>query len=141
MFMKILALYVLCMLFSKATEPTATLQVDITNVKSGNGKILIGIYKPDEKFGGGKSSISKIIEVNSAMDQTAVFKLEPGRYALALYHDLNGNNKIDKNLVGIPKEPYGFSKNFRPRFSAPSFEDCAFELLPGGKTISVKLTN
>ena len=139
--MKILALYVLGLLFSRTTEPTATLQVEITNVRNGNGKIWIAIFKPDEKFGTNKPGIAKIVNVTSADDQTATFELKPGRYALAMYHDLNGNDLMDKNFIGIPKEPYGFSKNFRPRFSAPSFEDCAFELSPGGKTISVKLTN
>ncbi|WP_221394418.1 DUF2141 domain-containing protein [Dyadobacter sp. NIV53] len=139
--MNLLALYACCFLFAGTNEPTATLQVQITNVKNGNGKIWIALFRPDEKFGTNKPGIAKIISVTSADDQTATFELAPGRYALAMYHDLNGNDLMDRNFVGIPKEPYGFSKNFRPRFSAPSFEDCAFELLPGGKTISVKLTN
>jgi uncharacterized protein (DUF2141 family) len=122
-------------------EPAASLKVEITNVKSGKGKLLIGIYKPGGKFTDGKPVASKIIEVDSKSNQTATFDLAPGRYALALYHDLNSNNVMDKNLVGIPKEPYGFSRDFRPKFSAPSFEDCAFELPATGKSISVKLTN
>lgn len=139
--MKILFLYVLSILFSGVTDPTANFEVEITNVKKGKGKIWIAMYRPNEKFGANKAGISKVIDVTSTNPQSARFELKPGRYALALYHDLNGNDKLDKNLVGIPKEPYGFSKNFRPRFSAPTFEDCAFEVLAEGGKIDVKLTN
>ena len=48
------------------------------------------------------------------------FNLEPGDYAVAIYHDENGNGQLDKRLFGIPKEPYGFSNNYRPRLSAPN---------------------
>jgi len=123
------------------SAPDATLKLEITNLKSSKGKLLIGIYKPGEKFTDGKPVDSKIIDVNSKGNQVASFNLEPGRYAIALYHDLNGNGVMDKNFVGIPKEPYGFSKDFRPKLSAPSFEDCAFDLPAAGKSISVKLTN
>ncbi|TDE11947.1 DUF2141 domain-containing protein [Dyadobacter psychrotolerans] len=123
------------------SEPAVTLKVEIGNLKSSKGKLLIGIYKPGGKFTDGKPVESKIIEVNSKSNQLATFALEPGRYAIALYHDLNGNGVMDKNFVGIPKEPYGFSKDFRPKLSAPSFEDCAFDLPASGKSISVKLTD
>jgi uncharacterized protein (DUF2141 family) len=118
------------------------LQVEITNVKTAKGKLMIGIYKPDDKFGEGKPGFSEIIEVKSAGSQKAFFELEPGKYALAVYHDLNNNGELDKNFVGIPKEPYGFSKDFRPKFSAPSFEDCTFEVTSeAAQKIAVRLTN
>lgn len=139
--MKILLFFLSVLLFSNAAKTTATLQVEITNIKSKKGTLRMGIYLPNEKFGVNKPGITKIIDIKSTSNQTATFELEPGRYALAIYHDLNGNDAMDKNFVGIPKEPYGFSKNFRPKFSAPSFEDCAFEVLADGKNISVKLTD
>ena len=123
-------------------EPAMTLDVEFTNVKKAKGKLWIAVYKPGEKFGGKeKPSITKIIEVKAAAPQNVQFDLAPGRYALAVYHDLNNNDELDKNFIGIPKEPYGFSKNFRPKFSAPTFDDCAFELKDAGQKISVKLTD
>ena len=47
-----------------------------------------------------------------------------GEYAIAIYQDLNNNGVLDKNVFGYPSEPFGFSKNFKPRFSAPDFDDC-----------------
>jgi len=45
-----------------------------------------------------------------------------GEYAVMLYHDENGNDKLDKNIVGVPKEPYGFSNNARARLGLPLYE-------------------
>ena len=56
------------------------------------------------------------------------FDLPHGDYALAAYQDLNENKVLDKGWFSIPKEPYGLSNNYRPKFSAPTFEDCRFAL-------------
>ena len=38
------------------------------------------------------------------------------------------NKILDKNLLGIPTEIYGFSNNARHIFSAPSFQEAKFKL-------------
>lgn len=124
------------------SAPEVPFAVEITNVKKAKGKLWIAIFKPEEKFGENvQPRIYKIIEVKTAANQTADFNLAPGKYALAVYHDLNGNSVLDKNFFGIPKEPYGFSNDFRPKFSPPSFSDCEFEVSGPGQKIVVKLTN
>ncbi len=55
-------------------------------------------------------------------------QLLPDDYAFSMYIDMNGNGKLDKNLFGIPKEPYCFSQNVKPKLSAPKFNDCQFSL-------------
>jgi uncharacterized protein (DUF2141 family) len=64
--------------------------------------------------------------------------LPPGEYALAVYQDMNSNGRINKNLLGIPTEPYGFSNDIKPRLSAPSFEKTRFTLA-ADTTISITL--
>ena len=54
--------------------------------------------------------------------------LKPGTYAIAVSHDLNGNHITDTTWVGIPKEPWGVSKNIRPKLRAPRFEEETREL-------------
>ena len=67
--------------------------------------------------------------------------LPPGAYAVSLYQDLNGNHRLDHNLLGIPREPVGASNNPRGRFGPPRFADCAFQLGIQPQTISVRMVN
>jgi len=49
-----------------------------------------------------------------------------GRYAIALFHDTNGDAILNTNLLGIPKEGYGVSNNIKNKFSAPKFQQALF---------------
>lgn len=51
--------------------------------------------------------------------------LAPGAYAFAVIHDENENKKLDRNLIGIPKEGFGFANNPHVALSAPSFKDAS----------------
>ncbi|HEX4159713.1 MAG TPA: DUF2141 domain-containing protein [Rhizomicrobium sp.] len=64
-----------------------------------------------------------------------------GTYAIEVYQDLNSNGKVDKNFLGIPKEPYGFSRDARPFLSKPDFARVKFEVGPGQNYQSVHLQN
>jgi uncharacterized protein (DUF2141 family) len=57
-----------------------------------------------------------------------------GRWAVSVSHDLNGNRKVDTNLLGIPREAWGVSNNVRPRLRAPRFDEAAFEIVAGQPT-------
>ena len=56
--------------------------------------------------------------------------LAPGRYAIAIGHDRNGNPRVDTNFLGLPTEQWGVSNNLRPTLRAPRFEETAFTI-PG----------
>ena len=53
--------------------------------------------------------------------------------------DENNNGKLDKNLVGIPLEPYGFSNNARGFLGPPSFGDARFQVSGPNTRIEVRL--
>ena len=111
------------------------------------GTLMLAIYNNAEAFEG-----SVIKEKRS---EVGVFKglelyLEPkdsmrlsieipdGEYAIAFFIDANGNKKLDKNFLGIPKEQYGFSNNAMGTLSAPTFEQAKFQV--AGNTIqNIKL--
>ena len=52
----------------------------------------------------------------------AVSRKSDGIYAFVVYIRVNLNNKLDKNFVGIPKEPYAFSNNAEGFLGSASFE-------------------
>lgn len=66
-------------------------------------------------------------------------ELPSGNYAVSVYEDLNGNHKLDRNLLGIPREPVGASNNPAGRLGPPRFGDCSFYLGATGLTININL--
>jgi uncharacterized protein (DUF2141 family) len=112
------------------SENIISVSVDVSNITQAKGSLRVGFFREGNPFTGPKAKpdVFKVVPITAATTQQAVVGLPAGRYVIAVYHDLNDNGKLDKNMVGYPKEPFGFSKNFRPILSAPSFEDCAIEI-------------
>jgi uncharacterized protein (DUF2141 family) len=63
----------------------------------------------------------------------------PGLYEVVVYHDANANGRIDKDLIGRPKEAYGFSNNVRPVLRKPSLESVRFLASPGDTLLHIRL--
>jgi uncharacterized protein (DUF2141 family) len=128
---------VLFTLFAHLADATE-LNISVTKT-SLKGTIYIAIYNNPADFGKPDKAYRKIV-ISAAGDPTTtrIANLPSGDYAFAVYQDENNNRKIDKNIIGIPTEPFCFSNNYRPIISAPSFNDCKFHL-DGEKSLSVRL--
>lgn len=136
----LLSLFIACCSPKEDTKLT----VQVSNIKSTKGTVRIGVFKASSTFGSTytKPDYGQMIPINSQKTQATVIKLPAGHYAIALYHDINDNTVLDRNFVGYPKEPFGFSNNYRPVFRGPSFKECAFEVkADGSSTITIKLLN
>ena len=99
-------------------------------IKKGlGGKIKIGIYRSEGFLVMGKEAERTELEVKKSSFVSYCFKNIPaGPYAIAVFQDKNNDGKLNKNLFGAPKEPYGFSNNKYGRFGPPEFEDVCFEV-------------
>lgn len=130
---------VLFFVLQKSYAQQGQLSVTVPNINKIEGKIQVSLYNSKDKFiKKGQEYKSQIRKVGSN-SETFIFKNLPvGDYAVALYHDENSDEKCNTNLIGIPKEGYGFSKNFKPSLSAPKFDDTKFKL-DGPMEIYVKL--
>ncbi len=51
--------------------------------------------------------------------------LPAGRYAVAVIHDENSNQRLDRNFLRVPKEGFGFANNPHVGLAAPSFDSAA----------------
>ncbi len=136
--MKYLILTALLALQSfQETLPRQTLV--ISNLDEVKGRLYIGWYNSAASFPeGGKSVYRKIVEVeNKDSIEVSFENIPPGIYAIAVFLDKNGNGKIDKNILGIPKEKYGFSNNKYPLTRAATFNEAAFTI--GEKELSIPI--
>ena len=108
---------------------THTLSIHISGISKIKGSLFIAIFRPTDDFPVfGKQFKGIVKEVEGKSQNYNFDNLPEGEYALAIYQDENRNKILDKNLLGIPTEIYGFSNNARRTFSAPSFQEAKFKL-------------
>ncbi len=113
------------------------LTVAVSGFSSDTGKAYIGLFRKGDKFPEMSGQfIGKIIPIENKKAEISFNNLSENTYAIAVFHDKNKNGKLDKNMLGIPTENYGFSNNARETFSAPSFESAAVKL-DQSKSISI----
>lgn len=67
-------------------------------------------------------------KVDEVADKFVINDLPKGDYSMVIYHDKNNNGEMDRSFLGIPKEGYAFSNNFKPKLTGPKFEDCCIHL-------------
>jgi uncharacterized protein (DUF2141 family) len=121
---------------------SVTLTVHIVNARNANGVVRVALFQSAEGF---PADASKALRTGPAMidRQTltaqAVFTGIPqGTYAVMVFHDENGNGKLDKNMVGIPKEGYGASNNSAKKMRAPTFDEAKLSLA-SDQSVEIKL--
>ena len=112
-----------------ASNENPQLAIEIQNIEVVEGYIRIGVFNSEEKFLKRNSTFKNyIIAVESNTETIVIDDLPKGEYAFILYHDINSDGKMNRKLIGIPKEPFGFSNNVRPKLAKPTFEECKFVL-------------
>lgn len=106
---------------------TSSIDVRISKLQSGNGKVIINLFDDEEGF---PADADKTVQrvTAPANDPHYVFKNIPkGKYVITVCHDENANNECDTNFIGIPKEGVGVSNNPHA-FLHPSYRDGIFNV-------------
>jgi len=117
-----------------------TLVVTVENCKANKGKIYIALYDNERSFMKEAQAIDKkIVAVSNNTAKVSFTALSPKGYAFVLFHDENGNGKLDTNFLGIPTEGYAFSNNAKGTFGTPSYEKSKVLLKQGANETKVKL--
>jgi uncharacterized protein (DUF2141 family) len=65
--------------------------------------------------------------------------VRPGVYAVQAFHDVNDNGKVDRNMLGIPREGVAFSNNAPLGLSGPTFARAAFTHGAEPQTLNMRL--
>ena len=64
--------------------------------------------------------------------------LTPGDYAIAAFHDADGDGELATNLLGVPSEGYGFSNGARGFMGPPKFEMAAVTRMKPSSPLSYR---
>jgi uncharacterized protein (DUF2141 family) len=124
----------------QAQDSGTSLTIRIENVSAKGGVLRLGLYDraayPDDNA---KPAAFADVPVQAGESIVTLKNLTPGVYALEMFQDINGNGKMDQSWIGLPLEPFGFSRDARPFLGKPGFDDVKFTLAPGENGQNVHL--
>ena len=125
------------------TKGMTTLTVRVTGARNIKGKIGVTLFQDAQGFpdDASKAIRQQSVEIDpNTMSAQVTFKdLPQGTFAVSVLHDENGNGKMDKNFVGMPKEGYGASNNPKKKMAPPSFEETKFQFSGNDQSLEIKL--
>jgi len=120
----------------------AELEVRVIGLSSNSGDVHIAVYDTPEKFPDSDGMLTETHVPIADNQAVMTFKdLKPGQYAVAVYHDANGNHDFDQGIFGLPLEDYGFSNDARVFFAPPSFSAAAIDVSEPGRSITIRLND
>ncbi len=107
----------------------ASLEVTVKGVGSDKGQVRLAICPAESGFPdcGARAVRTAVVEVQHGQARASFAQLPPGLYAVSVFHDANGNGRLD-TFLGIPREGFGFSRNPNLRTRAPRFSEAQIQL-------------
>jgi uncharacterized protein (DUF2141 family) len=135
-FLATLAAAAMAPLAATAAAPEAASGVLVVNVdgfRNADGRARVAVFSRQEGFPDSESGAFRaaVVEIKGGRVQVRFDHLPYGEYAVAMYHDENGDARFNKGAFGIPKEGYGVSNNVVHRLRAPDFTEARFVLASG----------
>jgi choloylglycine hydrolase len=97
------------------------------NVRKQKGLIFYNLMEGSDNYKKYRGSLSAVIRANKDTIQVVHYSVPVAEYAIAAFHDLNSNSKLDK-FIGFPSEPTAFSNGSKAFFGPPKFEKVSFNL-------------
>ena len=112
--------------------PGGDVSVTVTDLRSDKGLVQACLTTNPHRFPDCKGDAHAYALTVPASDVVHIDfgQVPPGRYAIALLHDENGNGRADRALM-LPKEGFGFSRDAALRLGPPKFAAAAFDVGSG----------
>ena len=118
----------------------AEIVLEVSPVPSAKGRLHLAIYDRAEEFPKqGFGRVRDNVPAEASITRYVALDLPPGRYAVAVFHDENGNGAFDQGLFAWPLEGFGFSRDPSVLSGAPDFDAAAVEVDEPGVRIPIRL--
>jgi uncharacterized protein (DUF2141 family) len=105
------------------------IEVLVDGVRSADGVIGVALFNAKKGFPDNKAMAIEGRSVPAGSRCKVIFENVPyGVYAVSVMHDENGNGRMDKGFLGIPKEGFGVSNNPEIKMGPPTFSESRFDL-------------
>jgi uncharacterized protein (DUF2141 family) len=121
-----------------AQTSNGTLSIELAGLQP-QGTVMIQLFNSEAGYQSGDGVGAQRVEITGQTAHVAFDSLAPGQYAFRMFHDVNGDGRMNTNPFGIPIEPFAFSNNARGSFGPARWADAAFTLNAGANTQEITL--
>ena len=129
--------------FSSTTQAyeNSNLSIKIDGIKSQKGQVCFSLFSSSQGFPANekKALKSQCVQVVDKSVKASFSQLKPGSYAVAAIHDANADGTLNSNVIGIPKEGFGFSRNPKILTGPPKFGESAVFVAGPNTSIDIHL--
>ncbi len=131
----------LAFLPSAEANVNSNLSVTVKGLKNQKGQVCFSLFSSSRGFPNNKKQAIKAqcVKLGNSNAKLNIPALKAGTYALAMFHDKNGDGKLNTNGLGIPKEGFGFSRNPRILTGPPKFGDSAVFVVGSSTNIEIDM--
>lgn len=120
-------------------DEAARLTLNVQGLTAQKGVVMAALYDEANYAKGQKAAGLLQADVTGERVSGEIADLKPGRYAVKMFHDVNGDGKMNTNPFGIPTEPVAFSNDAPMRFGPAKWADAVFEVKPGANVHTITL--
>jgi uncharacterized protein (DUF2141 family) len=124
------------LLLSVSSAHAATLTIRAQGVQPNQGMVYAGIC--DTSFDEATCPYKDRGRATAGTVELRIRNVKPGSYAIAVFHDVNGNGKLDRSFIGLPSEPYGFSNDVGRR-GPPNFDAARIVVTEPATTVVIPI--
>jgi uncharacterized protein (DUF2141 family) len=118
----------------------ADVEITIRNVHGAAGRIMVALYADEGAYKAERQTMGSMLPATPGEVKAVFVGLPEGRYGIAVFHDIDGDEKLNTNLLGYPTEPFGFGNDAEVRLSRPAFGETAITVsgAPTHATVTLK---
>ena len=125
------------------TGPASATWIDVVveGLRNGNGLVAITLYADNSRkflVRHGSLYVGRV-DASAGTTTGCIYVPKPGVYAIAIYHDENGDGNFNRTGIGLPAEGYGFSNNPSTLAGLPSFKSVRLNIPRSGLVTRIRI--
>ena len=123
-------------MFGAEAEP-GVVTARIEGLGSTDGQLLVALFRSSDGFpsdqdrAADKASVEQLPSSVGESVWVTFEEVSPGPFAIAAFHDIDGDFELDTNWLGIPTEKWGVSNDAAGWLGPPKFAQAELTVQPG----------
>jgi uncharacterized protein (DUF2141 family) len=121
-----------------AQSVNGSLSIELAGLQP-QGAVMVQLFSTEAGYQSGDGVGARRVDVAGETARVDFADLAPGQYAFRMFHDVNGDGRMNTNPLGIPTEPFAFSNNARGSFGPARWADAVFTVNAGANVQQIRL--